>query len=239
MPLVVCLGNRGIDLKVIREEQANETMEIGSSSMSEQHFKFVMPDLSSINTPAMPDTAMGIIIGKWAQRNDQVWLYIHNLIRITDKAIFEYEAARKSYLKQLDTLRNGVLPLSALFRSVAHLETCINSVRRALRFIERLNGYEGEAAISRTTRKIIRIHAKVSVNIRDVVEHMDEMIADGSFVKGKAPMLMLTESGDGACIADYSIQFGDLASLLRKLKELAIQLSETQAKESFEQPPKS
>ena len=46
-------------------------------------------------------------------------------------------------------------------------------------------------------------------------------------------MLMLTESGDGACIADYSIQFGDLARLLRELKELAIELSETQEKESY------
>ena len=152
--------------------------------MSEQHFKFEMPDLSSINNPVMTDVSLGIIIGKWSLRNDQVWLYSHNLIRIIDKAIFEYEEARKSYLEQLEILRNGGLPLSALYRSIAHLETCIDSVRRALRFIDRLKSHKGEPVISRTTRRIINSYAKISVDIRDAVEHMDEMIADGRFVKG-------------------------------------------------------
>lgn len=199
--------------------------------MTEHHFKFEMPDLSSINEPVMPDTAMRILIGKWRPNTDQAWFYAHNLIRIIDKAVFEYEASRTSYLRQLEILRNGGLPLSALFRSIAHLETCIHDVRRALRFIDRLKNHKGGPVIPRTNRKIIDSYARAFVDIRDIVEHMDEMIADGRFVKGKMPMLMLTESGDGACIADSHIQFGDLASLLRKLKELAIELSETQAME--------
>ncbi len=181
----------------------------------------------------MPDTVLNIFIGRWRQDLDQVWFYAHNLIRIVDKAVFEYEEARSSYLQQVATLRDGaLLPLSALFRSVAHMETCIHSVRRALRFIDRLKSHKGSPAIPRTTRKIINSYTKAFVDIRDIVEHMDEMIADGRFVRGRMPMLMLTQSGDGVSIADKSIQFDALASLLRELKKLAKELSEPRSEGS-------
>jgi hypothetical protein len=57
-------------------------------------------------------------------------------------------------------------------------------------------------------------------NLRNAVEHIEELIQRDEIAEGKPVMLAIGEGGDRAVIGAYEVQFTDIATTLNKLHEI-------------------
>lgn len=153
--------------------------------------------------------------------------YLRGFILVTDKAIFEYQAARAAFQQFVET-RNRT---SLYIRSTAHLETCIHTTRRALRYVDRLRGTIGNV-LPRDDWRAIQTYSESVREVRDIIEHMDdEIAADRISEDGYVIALVLSDEGDAAVIGTLSITFDRLALLLHLLYALATLLADYREQE--------
>jgi hypothetical protein len=181
-----------------------------------------MPDLSDLAHPTMLIYILNSTFRGAGTLDISGSAYLRGFILVTDKAIFEYDAARASLQEFVETRTRH----SVYFQTTWHLENCLHSTRRALRFVDRLRGTLGEA-MSREEWRTIQSHERSIREVRDTVEHMDDKIAEGKITtEGYFIALSLSETGDAAEIGTLSITFIRLATLLRRLYALALVLAD-------------
>jgi hypothetical protein len=102
---------------------------------------------------------------------------LSNLTRLTDKAVIEYEAARAALDRYVDPAGNR--PLSELFRTFDHLETCLDAVHRAGRHAEALRTVPSTPNINLSQLPSRKARERVRV-VRNAIQH-----AEGDLLKGK------------------------------------------------------
>jgi hypothetical protein len=181
-----------------------------------------MPDLSLISHKTMLDYILNATFRGAGAQDQKVSAYLRGFILVTDKAIFEYQAARAA-LQEFVISRNKI---SLYIRTCAHLETCIHSVRRALRFVDRLKPSIGHV-LDRADWKVIQRQVDSIRAPRNILEHMDDEIATGRFTAdGYLIALALSPNGDAASIGNFTITFTRLSMLLKRLHALAKLLSD-------------
>lgn len=180
-----------------------------------------MPDLAGLFTPVMSNLMLSVVLGGAGSRNHEVWQYTVSYIRLIDKAIVAYRAARES----LEEYVNSQNRTSLLLTSISHLETCIHSVKRALRFLGQLNRHPQGPPIPRIRRRLIESYGNQITEVRDAIEHMDKWIERGEVRPGEPTALMISEDGKSASIASETLSFDTLASALRNLHALAEELA--------------
>ncbi len=181
-----------------------------------------MPDLSSLTTPVMLAYILNITLRGAGVSDYTARVYLTGFIRMVDKAIFEYEAARIA-VEQYVASQNKT---SLMFRAIAHLETCVNSTRRALKFVERMKQYQAAPNIDGAVQAALSSYGRAIPKIRNAIEHMDEWIADGKIREGDPVALIVSEQGDAISIAGERVSFQTLAALLRRLHALAMELAD-------------
>lgn len=195
-----------------------------------------MPDLSDASHKTMLAYVLNSIFRGAGTLDTSASAYLRGFILVTDKAVFEYEAARASMHEFVATRTR----LSVYFETTWHLENCLHSTRRALRFVERLRGTLGDV-LPRDEWKVIQSYERSVREVRDLVEHMDNEIAAGQIsAEGYLIALALSDDGDAATIGTFSITFTRLAKLLRRLYTLASLLGDYRDPESrlFQTAPK-
>lgn len=181
-----------------------------------------MPDLSDISHTTMLAYVLNSTYRGAGARDATASAYLRGFILVTDKSIFEYEAARTS-MQQFVAMRTK---RSVYFQTTWHLENCLHSTRRALRFVERLRGSLRDV-LPRADWKAIQHHEQSIRGVRNLVEHMDDKIAaDQISAEGYLIALALSDDGDAATIGTSSITFIRLAMLLRRLNTLASLLAD-------------
>jgi len=182
-----------------------------------------MPDLSDLNRRVVLAYVLNSLFRGSGPSDEQARQYIVLFTRLTDKAVYEYEASRtvlEEYLASSKTF-------SLMLRSVDHLETCVHSIKRALRFLDQMNRYVGGPDIPKETHRLLRSYDRDGIkDIRDAIEHMDERIQRGEIAPGMPSALVFNEAGDAAEIADQKITFEKLAMLIRRMHALAVELSD-------------
>jgi hypothetical protein len=181
--------------------------------------KNAMPDLSELNGRLIPPLKLSFVFGG-GPTDQQARQYTILFIRLTNKAIFEYEASRATLDEYLASNNKTLL----MFQSVDHIETCVHSIKRALRFLDQMNRYSRGPDIPRETRRLFSSYDRDVTVIRDAIEHMDEYMERGEITPGTPSALFVNEAGDVAEIAGHTITFERLAMLLRRMHELAIRL---------------
>jgi len=147
-------------------------------------------------------------------------------IRLLDKTVDEYKEARELIVAQIaegqrdaeEMTRNG--RYIYMFKFVDHMENCISSVRRILRFLDILKGNQDGLAFSRIVRKHIESLTTTIIDVRDTIEHMDERIQNDVIQENEPVMLKITYTQDGIMIAGHSLKFSTLSTLIKKLHEL-------------------
>ncbi len=118
--------------------------------------------------------------------------YTTNFIRIVDKAIYEYSQTRKQLQAYICSVNRTLL----LMQAVNHLETCVNSLHRALRLFEQMKDLEVKNPNEqRQLRKLIKTSSGQIKPIRDIIEHIDEHVSLRKITEGQPIAIMLDERG--------------------------------------------
>lgn len=147
-------------------------------------------------------------------------------IRLIDKAVDEYMEARALILKQIAEGQRNIEEMTQngryiyMFKFVDHMENCISSVRRILRFLIILKGNQDGLVFSRTIKNHIGSLTASIIDVRNTIEHMDERIQNDVIQENQPVMLKITDTQDGIMIAGQSLKFSTLSTLIRKLHAL-------------------
>lgn len=143
--------------------------------------------------------------------------FLTNLVRLTDKAVGDYELARKEFLQVVH--RSSASIWGPLFRATGHMENCLNTLERIFRLARRLREHpetsalvEGIDALSPSVRKRIS-------KLRNAMEHIDERLANKKIEDGALMMLLMGE--DGIQLQNVFVAYSDLSSWIPEVHDLA------------------
>ncbi len=164
-----------------------------------------------------------------------VRLYRRNFIRLLDKALEEYYEARKVNLAQIEEFKrpsgeHGTIIY--IFNFTNHIETCINSVARLYKLLDRIKSEPSSPILPREIRRLVETQSASIANIRNAIEHMDKLIFKGEIDRKQPIMLVRNENNDGVVIADYEIKFEELAMVLRTMHKIAQHILKTKKQKS-------
>jgi len=146
-------------------------------------------------------------------------------IRLLDKTMDEYKEARELIVAQIAEGQRSEEEMALnrhiyMFKFVDHMENCISTVRRILRFLNILKGNQDGLAFPQTVRNHIKSMTKSIICVRDTVEHLDERIQHDVIQENEPVMLKITDSQDGIMIGGQSLKFSTLSTLIKQLHAL-------------------
>ncbi len=147
-------------------------------------------------------------------------------IRLLDKAVDEYNEARQLVVSQIaegqrsseEMIKDG--RHIYMFKFVDHMENCISSVRRILRFLDILKGNQDGMTFSRTIRNQIKSITASIVDVRNTLEHMDERIQNDVIQENESVILKISDTQDGIMISSHAMKFSVLSALIKKLHDI-------------------
>lgn len=176
-----------------------------------------LPDLSDLTTRTALDHFMNTVFRNAGTGDSQADILLKSFLRLVDKAVREYELARH----EAESAGGNVL---SLVRASGHLENCITSMKRSLRFAKVL--FCSKAKIPKPKNlSVFSSHAKNTLTeLRDALEHNDERIVRGKL----SPQDALTPYLNGSLLelAGSSVSTAELTSWLRQLHDFGAKLSD-------------
>jgi hypothetical protein len=180
-----------------------------------------MPDLSAL----VPGQTLALVL-RLAFPGDRTDAYPARLLHVTfvrlvDKAISEYEAAR-AQMNRYSQEDTPMRPLVALFRAGSEFENCITSLYRALCLLEAIRRDKVSPKLPDALRATLRAKADVR-NFRDAIQHFDDDLANG--VPQPGGNLGIRAHSNRVECARGSILYSDLAGWLRSLHGYAGQIA--------------
>ena len=186
-----------------------------------------MPDLSKLD-PLIPQLMSAVIILRGDLLSERERKYIRVVVRLTDKALNEYNIVRDYILAQLKEMQRSADDMSRNGRKmyflgiVNHMENCINATRRLFGLLEAVKSERNRGlTIDRNLRKKIESNLHNVKNIRNSVEHIDGEIQRDEM---SGPItLILSDDDKGVEIGEFSLEFEELAHLLKLFHELSVQ----------------
>lgn len=186
-----------------------------------------MPDLSKLERLQGALTLRVVFTQADAKIGRKAGLFRRVFIRLMDKSIAEYLEAKTALNSQVQEPKRPPNEMQAtgriiyMFSFSDHMENCINSVRRLLRLLERINSDKYAPIIPRDKKSLISSQSKRLIELRDTFEHMDERIQRDEIGTNEAIMVKLGGSDDRVEIGPHQITFLELAGIISKLHELA------------------
>jgi hypothetical protein len=154
------------------------------------------------------------------------------LVWTVDRAVLQFRLARQAVLDEIEERsmtyqqiieRNEGQYLHML-TFTEHMEDCVAQCRKALRLLDQFKNSPLAPKLDRNTKKLIEAQAKELVDVRNLVEHIDEEIRQGSIQAGKSLLLCLSDDDRSIAIGDQSIGLAALASMLKGLHRIAAAL---------------
>ncbi len=183
-----------------------------------------MPDLSHLEKLSNR-LVVQLLIGE-PGITKKVSLYRRNFIRLIEKALLEYEQARQVILDQIAEANRPAKEMEKtgryidLFGFTNHIEDCINAIRRIYKLLERIKAEKVSPSIPREIRRLVESKNDNIAELRNQVEHIDDIILNDELAPNKPMMLAITKNGDGVMISYYEIKFTDLAIILKNMREI-------------------
>lgn len=186
-----------------------------------------VPDLSSLlDKKATSIYLAASLAGKTNLHDLKMTRFFGQIVRLTDKAIVEYETVRE-YLEEEKANRNKGADTFFIVGIINHLENCIITTQRVLNIFDKIAGGKNKnIVISRADRKLIqsKIRSRAIKNFRDTIEHIDEKILRDEIKNDEFLAPMVVGGGAYIKIARYELKFSELASLLRTLNGLVVKI---------------
>jgi hypothetical protein len=184
-----------------------------------------MPSLDHLEGSLRSKRDLGKLLGLHAQPSNRGRQIADGYVRLVEKAVLEYQAARA---KNIAFIADGLV--DDMYRAQDHFESCIQSLHRAILYLERLRsmGYQREDGGPFIPRprdlEILRSLAKKAIqDMRDAAEHLDIDILNGKLSDNATVGIHL--GWDKASLGTLQISYTDLARWIGQLHELAALLS--------------
>lgn len=176
-----------------------------------------------------------MLISAFATENDispNAALMRKNIVRLVDKAVFEYSHARQAILDQMAESKRPYEELVKgriiyMFGFTDHMENCVNATRRVLGLLENLRSDSSAPAQDRIIRRLVDAHSDPLVNIRNTLEHMGDAINKGEIGEKQPVFLGLSDDQESVSIGGHNLSFGSLAIILKGLHAECIRLLES------------
>lgn len=154
-----------------------------------------------------------------------------NLIRLVDKAVYEYSLARHAVLDQIaesqrsyDEMLGG--RIIYMFGFTDHMENCLNAARRALDLLQHLRADLSAPAQDRIKRRLIDAHAGSLIDVRNAFEHAGSAINNNEFGDGEMVVLSYGNDQSSIYIGKYTLSFNSIVTIIRGVHEEARRLME-------------
>ena len=156
-----------------------------------------MPDLSGLDSRLSRLLITAVLAGDQGL-SAREGLYRRNFVRLVDQALKEYEDARIALVELISISGNEFVAggWELFFRFIRHLENCINATSRVIKIMQRIKSQPGSLAIPQMTRRLIESVSSNIADVRDAVEHMEEIIRKDELTSGQPVMLGIGEPGD-------------------------------------------
>lgn len=177
-----------------------------------------MPDLSSLYATNVLPMILNMTFRGIGPTSHAALAYTSGFVRLVDKTVREYELARLAFEQYLTS---GSETLSLYFRAADHLENCLGSVRRAIRYARRLHRDPNATGIERQSLPTDADERRVAC-FRNAAEHADEQVAKGTLQAGDPIITMMHNTSFVLGAAEESYEW--LAGLLERLHALASQI---------------
>lgn len=145
-----------------------------------------------------------------------------NIVRLVDKAIFEYTLARQAVLDQIAESQRPLEELLSgriiyMFYFTNHMENCVNAVRRVIGLLEALRSDTSAPVQDRITRRLTSAHAGSLLHLRDLLEHIGSAINADQIWDGHAAVLSLGPDESSVCIGAHQLSFFSLTTIMSAL----------------------
>lgn len=178
-----------------------------------------MPDLSDLSSINVLNLILSKVFLGAGPKDQNSSMRVNSFVRILDKTTIAYEDARFSFIDYINSSTNALGPI---FRTVDHLETCINSLNRAIKFAVSIKKDKNSPPLPKNL-EIFSSNVKFRIgNVRNAIEHMDEKIRRNQ-IQIDDPIALIARS-DSLEIAGEEISYSELASWIRELNSLAVML---------------
>ncbi len=156
-----------------------------------------------------------------------------NLVRLTDKSLREYDAARFELFDYLDGWaaepRKG-LRTSPYIRAIDHMENVFSALARGINCIDRLRS----RGVDRDGPKISSTLREDVTRMRDMVEHADDRLTKSSarvsrpnFEQGQPYALRL--ENEFMLLGNWMVRYDDLVTIISLLYETVASIRGTSA----------
>ena len=152
-----------------------------------------------------------------------------NLVRLVDKAIYEYSLARQAVLDQMaeskrtyEEMING--RIIYMFGFTDHMENCLNATRRILGLLQHLRADVSAPIQDRITRRLVDAHAGSLIEIRNTFEHIETSINDNDLGENQSVVLSYGEDQNSVQIGRHSLSFASLVTILKAVHSEAKRL---------------
>ena len=200
-------------------------MESNDNQAGIDRIKSNMPSLQHLEVSLRSKRDIGKLLGVHAQPSGRERQIADGYVRLVEKAVLEYQESRT---KLIAFLANGMADDE--HRAQDHFESCIQSLHKAILYLERLRrkGYEradGTPFIPRPKEvEVLRDSIKSQIRkMRDAVEHLDSDILEGKLPETAIVGIHL--GWDKASLGNLQLQYIDVAKWIEQLHKFAALLS--------------
>ncbi len=179
------------------------------------------PDLTSLFLPVISNYSLNITFtGRGGSNDPQVRSFVNSYILACDKALRSYNAGRR-HLLDYTASENRT---SLLHEGHAEFETCVTTVKRCLRLVEKMRANSENPDISRTQWRLLESFGREINDVRNAIEHMDEDIRTGGSA-GVPAVLHVSQDGTLLRIGGRELLLSRLVECLRELHTLSMALA--------------
>lgn len=152
-------------------------------------------------------------------------------VRLVDKALDEYSSSFQCMQEQINHIESRTNNPGAgaelyMFKFIDHMENCISSIRRSLRYLDYLIGNSDGLLVDRTIRRSIDAYKTDLIDIRNSIEHLDNDIHKGEILNKKTVMIKISTDEKGIILGDISLSFSSLSAILKNLNELSMSFAQ-------------
>jgi hypothetical protein len=168
-----------------------------------------VPDLSHLYDKNVLNVSLDRLTGNFrgptAYPYFGIWM---NLVRLTDNALRNYEAARGRLKEYREHAYEG--RVGPFYLAIDHFEVVVSATHRAV-----LNAQRLDAAMHRKLSRPTNRQAELLRLARNHIEHMDEKLVKRSVKQGELHVLVPLTSR--IQIGGIQVPYRDLASCIRKM----------------------
>ena len=159
---------------------------------------------------------LGLILqGRQPPQDKSVSRLFTAYLIVVDKAIREY---RSGCIKVMENMKSG--GIRPYVEGTGHFETCINSVKRAMRLLTRIVRAPESPTTDRQLRRSVTVWETQRTNVRDAIEHSDaDILSNGGLEEGMAHLLTISDDGLHLQIGAHSMPLQALHSTIASLHE--------------------